>query len=62
MGYEKDYWIEKIGSASGPLYSMFMAVVVCPTWDLLCFHESDSLLYIQEGVDGCWNSGVGMRK
>ena len=52
----EDYWVEGIGSLSGPLYSMYGSVIVCPSWDLLCFHSSDTLYYQNE--NSCWIVGI----
>ncbi len=53
-----DYWIEGIGSLSGPLYSMYSCNIICPSWELLCFHHDETLLYIKEGEDDCWMVGI----
>ena len=54
----EDYWVEGIGSLSGPLYSMYGSVIVCPSWDLLCFHNSDTLYYQNENENSCWIVGI----
>ncbi len=41
-----EYWIEGIGSLSGPVYGIFNYCIVCPHWELLCFYESDVLQYM----------------
>jgi len=57
MGFE-DYWLNGIGSLSGPLYSMYGSLIVCPEWDLLCFHHADTLVYQNENENSCWVVGI----
>ncbi len=55
-----EYWIEGIGSMSGPLHSFYPLCIVCPAWELLCFHENDDLLYIMPGQTNCYQTSVGI--
>lgn len=57
-----DYWIEGIGSSLGPLHSLYYLCIVCPTWDLLCYHKNDTLLYQMFGYDKCFYSSVGIEE
>lgn len=49
-----EYWIDGIGSTFGPLYSKYYECIVCPTWDLLCYHEYNTVLYMMPGMDTCY--------
>ncbi len=55
------YWIEGIGSTYGPIHSMYHK---CNppylSWDLLCYHKNDTLLYILEGYDDCIYTHTGI--
>ena len=55
-----DTWVEGIGSLSGPLYSMFSMCVVCPMWELLCYHENDILQYRMPFANTCYSTSVGI--
>jgi hypothetical protein len=55
-----EYWIEGIGSLSGPLYSNYWNCIICPTWELLCYHNNDTLEYIMSGQTNCYQSTVGI--
>jgi len=55
-----EYWLEGIGSLSGPLYSFYPLCIICPVWDLLCFHENEDLLYIMPGQTTCYQTSVGI--
>jgi hypothetical protein len=55
-----DTWVEGIGSLSGPLYSMFSMCVVCPMWELLCYHENDILQYRMPNATTCYATSVGI--
>ncbi len=57
-----DFWIEGIGGSLGPIHSKYYMCIVCPTWDLLCFHRNDSLLYMREGFDACYVHGTGLNE
>lgn len=54
----EDYWIEGIGSTMGPLHSMYWECIICPSWNLTCFHKNDTLYY---GGGNCW-LGVGINE
>ena len=55
-----EYWVEGIGSLNGPLHTMYYYWIVCPVWELLCYHENDTLLYILPGEDDCFQTTVGI--
>jgi hypothetical protein len=55
-------WVEGIGSLSGPLYTMFEACIVCPMWELLCYHENDILLYQKPFATTCYGTSVGIEE
>lgn len=55
-----DYWIEGIGSNLGPLHTMYIMCIVCPTWDLLCFHSAGNQYYQMYGTDVCYLNNVGI--
>ena len=57
-----DTWVEGIGSLSGPLYTMFEACIVCPMWELLCYHENDILLYQKPFATTCYGTSVGIEE
>ncbi len=57
FGFE-EYWIDGIGSTSGPMYSMFTDAIVGPVFDLLCFHNGDTLMYENENENSCWVVGI----
>ncbi len=54
------YWIEGIGSTNGPIHTHYWECLICPDWELICFHESDSLKYIKEGEFSCYTTTVGI--
>jgi len=56
----QEYWIEGIGSILGPLHTKYYMCIVCPTWDLLCFHHNDTLLFRMPGADRCFMTNVGI--
>jgi len=58
--YSVEHWIEGIGSLWGPLYTRFDYCIICPVWELLCYHESDTLLYILPGENECYQQTVGI--
>jgi hypothetical protein len=58
FGYE--YWIEGIGSTFGPLYSYYYTCTADLSFSLLCFYENDTLRFIKEGEDDCFQSSVGI--
>lgn len=57
-GYE--YWLEGIGSTNGILYSNFFHCIFDVWFELLCFSDNDTLLYIKEGEDDCFQFHVGI--
>jgi hypothetical protein len=57
-----DTWVEGIGSLSGPLYTMYNYCVVCPVWELLCYHENDLLLYRMPYATTCYQTSVGIEE
>lgn len=58
FGYE--YWIEGIGSTFGPLYSYYYTCTADLSFSLLCYYENDTLRFIEEGEDDCFQSSVGI--
>lgn len=61
-GYVSDIWVEGIGSLSGPLYSVFEYCIICPFWELLCFHQQDTLLYLMPYATTCYETSVGIEE
>ena len=59
-GINYDFWIKGIGSTMGPVHSQYEYFVVCPSWELLCFHHQNELLYIMPNMDECWLNTVGI--
>ena len=57
-----EYWLDGIGSLSGPMHSFYSLCIICPVWDLLCFHENDDLLYIMPGQTNCYQTSVGIEE
>ncbi len=55
-----EYWVEGMGSMSGPLHTLYPLCIICPVWELLCFHENDTLLYIMPGQEDCFQTSVGI--
>ncbi len=54
LGYN-NYWIEGIGSTSGPVNSHYSyCITTLDRWDLLCYHESGILKYMKEGETSCY--------
>ncbi len=58
----EDYWLEGVGSLSGPLYSMFGSIIVCPAWELLCSYRGESIVYENENEGSCWVVGIDENK
>ncbi len=59
----EDYWIAGIGSSYGPIHTMMQrSNPPYLSWDLLCFHHNDTLLYIKEGFSECYISHVGIEE
>lgn len=61
-GYVQEYWLEGIGSLNGPLYTKYWYCIVCPIWELLCFHSNDTLEYIMPGSMSCYYNPVGVNE
>jgi hypothetical protein len=59
-GYVQEAWIEGIGSMHGPLYTKFEYCIICPVWNLLCYHNNDTLEYIMNGYTDCYQTSVGI--
>ena len=59
-GYVQESWVEGIGSLYGPLYTKFEYCIVCPFWELLCYHYNDTLNYIMNGQTDCYQNTVGI--
>ncbi len=49
-----EFWIEGIGSNLGPLHTKYVMCIVCPTWELLCFHQNENLLYSLSPSNDCY--------
>lgn len=59
-GYVQESWVEGIGSMYGPLYTKFEYCIICPVWNLLCYHDNDTLQYIMSGYSNCYQTSVGI--
>lgn len=59
-GYVGEYWIEGIGSLNGLLYTNYSYCIACPVWELLCYHENDTLKYIMPNETYCYQNSVGI--
>jgi hypothetical protein len=59
-GYTDEFWVEGIGSLNGPLYTKYWHCIVCPVWELLCYHHNDTLQYILPGETECYQNSVGI--
>lgn len=59
-GYVNEFWVEGIGSLNGPLYTRFGYCIICPVWELLCYHYYDTLEYIMYPETDCYQSTVGI--
>ncbi|MDP2236560.1 MAG: T9SS type A sorting domain-containing protein [Bacteroidales bacterium] len=59
-GIVDEIWVEGIGSLNGPLYSKYWNCIICPVWELLCFHENDTLKYMKPFETNCYYSTVGV--
>lgn len=59
-GWTDDYWIEGIGSNYGLIYSELFYCTADIYFELLCFHENDTLFYIKPYEDECYQSNVGI--
>ena len=61
-GGSEEYWVEGIGSLNGPLYTKYWYCIVCPVWELLCFHNNDTLRYIMPYETNCYQNTVGVNE
>jgi len=59
-GQTEQYWVEGIGSLFGPVHTSYGFCVSNLSWNLLCFHENDTLRYIMPGEDNCYLTTVGI--
>ena len=61
---ESETWIEGIGSIHGLLEScIYLTPIVGSMTELLCFHENDSLKYLNPGFSGCsWPQYLGIEE
>jgi hypothetical protein len=57
-----DFWIEGIGSLSGPIHSHYEYCIVCPVWELLCYYENESPVYIMPYQTTCFIRSVGLNE
>ncbi|NOX86626.1 MAG: T9SS type A sorting domain-containing protein [Chlorobi bacterium] len=61
-GGNDEYWVEGIGSLNGPLYTKYWYCIICPVWELLCYHEGNTLLYILPDETECYQNTVGIEE
>lgn len=59
-GFEEEFWLEGIGSLNGPLYTKYWYCIVCPVWELLCYHNNNTLEFIISGETECFQNTVGI--
>jgi len=59
-GFWNEYWVEGIGSLYGPIFSFAPECITDDWWDLLCFHENDTIFYIKPYEDECYQPNVGI--
>jgi hypothetical protein len=59
-GGGEDYWLEGIGSICGPVHTLFSDCIFDVWFELLCFHENDTLFYILPGEDECFQTSIGI--
>lgn len=57
-----EYWIEGVGSHSGPVYSMFNYCITCPHWELLCYYENEMLQYMMPFSEICYVNTVSIEE
>ena len=55
-----EFWIEGIGDTWGPLYTMIYNYGICPSWELICVHEYDELIYMVPYTESCYEVNVGI--
>lgn len=61
-GNVEEIWIEGIGSLNGPLYTKYWYCIICPVWELLCYHKNNTLEYIMPGETDCYQNTVGIEE
>lgn len=61
-GGSTEFWIDGIGSLNGPLYTKYWYCIVCPIWELLCYHDNDTLNYIMYEQTDCYQNTVGINE
>jgi hypothetical protein len=61
-GYAEEAWLEGIGSLYGPLYTKYEYCIICPVWELLCYHNDGVLEYIMDGQTDCYQTTVGINE
>ena len=61
-GGSDEFWVEGIGSLNGPLYTKYWYCIVCPVWELLCFHNNDTLKYIMPYETDCYQNTIGVNE
>ncbi len=61
-GIVEEFWAEGIGSLNGPLYTKYWDCIICPVWELLCYHDNDTLEYIMPGETDCYINTVGINE
>lgn len=59
-GQTEQYWVEGIGSLFGPVHTSYSYCVSYLSWNLLCFHENDTLRYMMPGAENCYQATVGI--
>jgi hypothetical protein len=59
-GWSGEFWIEGIGSTNGLLYSMLYECTADIYKELICCHENDTLIYMKEYEDECYQTNVGI--
>jgi len=55
-----EYWIEGIGSTNGLFYSLLYECTADIYKKLICCHENDTLIFMKEYEDECYQTNVGM--
>lgn len=61
-GGSEEYWVEGIGSLNGPLYTKYWYCMICPVWELLCYHNNDTLEYIMPYETDCYQNTDGVNE
>jgi hypothetical protein len=62
LAWSEEYWFEGIGSTCGPFHSSFFNCIFDVWFELLCFSENDTLLYIKQGENDCFQYFVGLQE